>query len=248
MNVTSDLPILIYSITVVLLAGFVRGYSGFGASMIIVIGLSLVYRVVEIVPVILLLEIIASSYLLPKVFKEVNWLSLRFLLIGVALGTPLGVYVLSTVSDRVMRSIVSLLVMALIPLLWKGFKLKRMPGRNLTLMTGAVSGLINGSAAIGGPPVVLFYFSSPQGVAISRASLIAFFLATDLFATILCVWNRLVTMRTIQLAGLFVIPLVIGLAAGAHCFFKNDPDLFRKRVLAFLLIMAGVTFFRSILP
>jgi hypothetical protein len=246
--VTGNLPILVYSIIIVLLAGFIRGYSGFGASMIIVIGLSLVYRVVEIVPVILLLEIIASSYLLPRVLKDVNWSSLRTLLIGVVVGTPAGVYLLSTVSDRIMRSAVSLLIILLIPLLWKGFQLKQMPGRNMTLLTGAVSGLVNGSAAIGGPPVVLFYFSSPQGASISRASLIAFFLATDLIATGLCIWNRLVTLQTIQLTGLFVIPLVIGLTAGARFFFKTDPDLFRKRVLAFLLIMAITTFTRSILP
>ena len=104
-----EVPALIYSIFVVLLAGFIRGYSGFGASMVVVIGLSLVMPVTDIVPVILLLEIIASSFLLPKVFNEVDWPSLSNLLMGVIIGTPVGVYILANASDKIMRSAVSIL-------------------------------------------------------------------------------------------------------------------------------------------
>ncbi len=236
----------IYACFVVMFAGYIRGYSGFGASMIIIIALSFVFPVAAIVPIVLILEILASSYLLPKVYKEVDWSSLRVLLFGVAVGTPFGVYLLSTVSDRFMRSAISALIILAIPLLWKGFSLKSMPGAKTTLITGMFSGLINGSAAIGGPPVVLFYFSSPKGTSISRASLIAFFLVTDLFASGICVWKGLVTSETILRVGLLVVPLVLGLTAGARSFFKTDPELFRKRVLGLLMLMALVTFTRSV--
>ncbi len=235
-----------YSSAVVLLAGFIRGYSGFGASMIIVIGLSFVFPVATIVPVILILEILASSYLLPRVHREVDWPSLRVLLVGVAIGTPLGVYFLTAAPDRVMRAAISVLIIIVIPLLWKGFSLKKMPGAKTTLATGVFSGIINGSAAIGGPPVVLFYFSSPKGNDISRASLIAFFLMTDLIASGVCIWKGLVTQQTVFMVGLLVVPLVLGLTIGARSFFKTDPELFRKRVLGLLLFMALITFFRSI--
>jgi len=242
-----EIPVLIYAVTIVLVAGFIRGYSGFGASMIIVIGLSLVFPVIDIVPVILLLEVSASFYLLPRVYKDVDWRSLSILFVGVAIGTPFGVYLLSTVSDNWMRLGVSVVVISLIPLLWKGYALKNMPGVKTTVLTGTLSGLINGSAAIGGPPVVLFYFSSPRGIGISRASLIAFFLITDVIAFAICAWNGLVTIKTFSLTGIFIIPLVIGLAAGSRSFFRTDPDLFRRRVLVLLLVMAVATLARSIM-
>ncbi len=242
---TDQITIWIYSCIVVLIAGYIRGYSGFGASMIIVIGLSFVFPVTKIVPVILILEVLASSYLLPRVYKEVDWRSLSVLLVGVGLGTPIGVYLLTAVPDRILRAAISVLIMIVIPLLWKGFALKKMPGTKATLATGAFSGLINGSAAIGGPPVVLFYFSSPKGNDISRASLIAFFLITDLIASGICLWNGLITQQTIFMVGLLIIPLVLGLAVGARSFFKTDPELFRKRVLGLLLVITLVTFFRS---
>ena len=40
----------------VVIAGFIRGYSGFGFSMITVVSLSMVFRPVEVVPVVLLLQ------------------------------------------------------------------------------------------------------------------------------------------------------------------------------------------------
>ncbi len=240
-----SLPIFVYTIIVVLIAGYVRGYSGFGASMIIVVGLSLFYPITDIVPAILLLEIIASSYLLPKVFRQVDWSSLSILFVGVSIGTPLGVYLLSNLPDSIMRSAVSIIVIGLIPLLWRGFSLKRMPGTKLTVFTGALSGVINGSAAIGGPPVVLFYFSSPKGTDISRASLIAFFLVTDLIASGVCGFNGLITTKTFWLTGSFIIPLVIGLTLGSRSFFKTDPEIFRKRVLVLILFMAITTLGRS---
>jgi len=240
-----SLPILVYTILIVLVAGYVRGYSGFGASMIIVIGLSLFYPITEIVPAILLLEIIASSYLLPKVFRQVDWSSLSVLLIGVLVGTPLGVYLLSNLPDSIMRSAVSIIVIGLIPLLWRGFSLKTMPGTKLTVFTGALSGIINGSAAIGGPPVILFYFSSPKGADISRASLIAFFLVTDIMASGACAFNGLITAKTFWLTGISIIPLVIGLTLGSRSFFKTDPEIFRRRVLLLLMVMAITTLGRS---
>mgnify|MGYP006301809683 FL=1 len=239
-------PLMLYGLAVVLAAGLVRGYSGFGASMIIVLGLSLILPASRIVPAVLLLEIIASAYLLPAVFKQVDWRSLRILLVGVVLGTPLGVYVLANLPDRWMRVAIAVLVIMLVPLLWKGVSWKREPGLLPTLSTGLVSGITNGSAAIGGPPVVLFYLSSPKGATISRASLIAFFLVTDIIAAIACAWSGLLSFETVQLSASLLIPLLIGLVLGARSFFKTDVNLFRKRVLALLLVMALVTLGQSI--
>lgn len=238
---------LIYSVLVVFLAGFVRGYSGFGASMILVLGLSLVYSLSDIVPAILLMEVLASCYLLPRIFKDVDWSSLSYLLMGIVVGTPMGVYLLSNLPDPYMRVAVSMIVLLLIPLLWKGITFSSMPGKPLTILTGTLSGIINGAAAIGGPPVVLFYFSSPRGTHISRASLIAFFLATDLVASGVCAINGLVTSHTFSLIGLFVIPLLCGIALGSRSYFKTDPEIFKKRVLFLLILMAITTLTQSLL-
>ena len=59
------------------LAFVVRGLSGFGASMIGIGSLSLLLPPVQVVPAFLALEILTTAHLLPGVWRQVDWRSLR---------------------------------------------------------------------------------------------------------------------------------------------------------------------------
>ena len=61
------ISLLSIAAAVVFAAAIIRGYSGFGFSMICAVSLSQVLPPVEVVPLILLLEVAASSWLLPGV-------------------------------------------------------------------------------------------------------------------------------------------------------------------------------------
>jgi len=230
----------------ILLAGVIRGYSGFGFSMVAVISLSLVFPPKEIVPLILLMEIVASASLLPRVWRQVDWQSLLWLFAGVLIGTPAGVFLLANIPARPMRAAIAISVMVLVVLLWRGFAIKTMPGQGQTLATGVASGLLNGSATIGGPPVILFYFSTPAGVAVSRASLIAFFLGTDFLAFIICLAQGLVNAKTGVMLGACLIPLLTGIGLGSHFFNQSNEESFRRKVLILLMILSSVAFMRAL--
>ena len=58
---------------------------------------------------------------------------------------------------------------------------RQTPGPLGALGVGMASGALNGAAGIGGPPVIVFYFAT-TGAAVSRASLIAYFVFTDVYA------------------------------------------------------------------
>ena len=58
---------------------------------------------------------------------------------------------------------------------------RRTPGPLGALGAGMASGLLNGAAGIGGPPAIVFYFAT-TGAAISRATLITYFLVIDVWA------------------------------------------------------------------
>ena len=238
---------LAYAATAVVIAGFIRGYSGFGFSMITVVSLSMVFRPVEVVPVVLLLEIGASSMLLPQVWRKVDWRSLGWLCIGMAVGTPVGVAVLVNVPVQPMRAAIAAIVIILVLLLMSGFSLKRKPGTPATMATGLVSGTLNGAATIGGPPVILFFFSSQAGVDISRASVIAYFFATDVLASIICIARGLILQQTLTLTAVLLIPLVIGIQAGNRSFFRTEPETFKKRVMILLMVLSFVSLVRSLI-
>ena len=241
-----ETSVLLFSAVVILIAGFIRGYSGFGFSMIVVVTLSLIFTPVQIVPVVLILEIAASLWLMPRVWQQVQWRFLGWLFLGVAVGTPIGSQLLSNLPGRPMRAGIAVTVIVLTLMLWKGFRLKKMPGKPAIISGGMVSGVLNGSAAIGGPPVVLLFFSSPASVDVSRASLIIFFLGTDIYATSICAVHGLVTVQTLMLALLFFIPLALGLCLGNRSFIHTPSETFRKRVLILLCVLSAAALIRSV--
>lgn len=239
--------ILALTALAILAAGIVRGYSGFGFSMIAVTSLTLFFPAVDVVPTILILEVAASFWLLPKVWKEIDWTSLWGLLAGIVIGTPLGVYILANLADRPMRAGIALAVLILVVLLWQGYTLKRRLGRGATGLVGLLAGILNGGAAIAGPPVILFYFSSPMAASVGRASIIALFVATDMLALSFCLFQNLVKFNTMILTGVLVLPMLLGVTIGGRSFIRSDEKTFRRRVLIILAGLSIASFGRAVL-
>jgi len=233
--------VLVYSLVCVFLAAIVRGYSGFGFSLLVITALSLALTPAQIVPSIFLLEIAASLHLLPTIWRDIHWRSLLPLIVGCLIATPLGVRLLATVPAPPMQVALAVFVIGTTFLLWHGFALKRIPGAAGSIGVGAVSGLCNGAFGIGGPPVILLYLSTPAGDAVGRASLITFFLATDMIGLVLLAREGLVTWDAFARAAIFIIPLILGVWLGARSFKTADPMMFRKLVLILLTLLAVLT-------
>jgi uncharacterized protein len=236
---------LAFACLVVFLAAIVRGYSGFGFSLLTVTALSLVYPPAEIVPSIFMLELAASANLLPGIWKDIHWKSLGPLTLGCLIATPIGVWALAHFPSAPMQIALSLFVLIATYLMWKGFALKSMPGPIASTAAGAASGLANGAFGIGGPPVILFYFASPAGVAAGRASLVAFFIATDVIGLANQSVHGLITYDTAIRAALYLPALLAGVWLGARSFKTADPDIFRKYVLIILATLAVITLVKA---
>jgi uncharacterized protein len=229
---------LAYACFCIFIAAFVRGFSGFGFSLLAVTALSLVYTPAEIVPSIFMLELAASINLLPSIWKDIHWKSLGPLTLGCLIATPLGVWLLAHVPAAPMQIALSVFVLLATILLWWGFALKSMPGKIGSTLAGAASGLSNGAFGIGGPPVILFYFASPAGALAGRASLTAFFLATDVIGLANQSVHGLVTWEASWRALTYLPALLAGVWIGARSFKGTNPETFRKAVLVLLAVLA----------
>ncbi len=241
-----DAVTVAYGLVCILGAAFVRGYSGFGFSLLAVTALSLRLAPAEIVPSIFMMEIAASLHLLPSIWREVHWRAIGVLLIGYTIAVPLGVWLLASMPQAPMKVALGLAVLVSTLLLMRGFALRRMPGLGATLATGGASGLLNGAFGIGGPPVILFFFSSPAGDAIGRASIIAFFLATDAIGLVVLAREGLVTQESLVRALVFLPALIAGIWLGARSFKHSDQASFRKWVLRLLALLALLTFAQGV--
>lgn len=232
---------LAYAVACIFGAAIVRGYSGFGFSLLAIISLSLLLPPATIVPSIFLMEVAASLHLLPGAWPDIHWRAIGWLALGCLVATPFGVYALANVPAAPLTIGLAIFVLGAALLLAKGYSLHRMPGRAFTVTVGAASGLFNGAFGTGGPPVILFFFSSPAGVAAGRASLIAFFLLTDLYGLACQGWNGLLGWGTVARAALFLPPLAAGVWLGNRRFMGADPAAFRRWTLRLLMLLAVLT-------
>jgi uncharacterized membrane protein YfcA len=245
--VSGQFLILAYATVCVFFAAIVRGYSGFGFSLLAITSISLVLPPVQIVPSIFLMEVAASVHLLPQVWRDIHWRALLWLVLGCCVGTPVGVYALAHAPTAPMTLALALFVLAAALLLARGFQTHRLPGRASTFATGAASGLFNGGFGMGGPPVVLFFFSSPTGAAAGRASLIAYFLMTDLMGLVWQAWEGLLTVASAWHALVFLPPLISGVRLGNRGFKQADPVAVRQWILRILMLLAVLAGIRAVM-
>ena len=238
---TAHWELLLVSSIAIFLAAIVRGFSGFGFSLLSITAISIFMPAREIVPSIFLLEVAASLNLIPSIWREIDWRGIAFLLIGYVVALPFGVYALANVPAPPMNIALGLFVIVTGIMMLRGFQLKRTPGPAATVATGAGSGVLNGAFGTGGPPVVLFYFSTPAAAAVGRASVIAFFLSTDTLGLGELARNGLVTSQSFAQFIAWIPALLIGIAIGAKGFKHMDPAKFRRAVLIILVGLAVVT-------
>jgi hypothetical protein len=228
-------------------AAIVRGYAGFGFSLLAITSLSLVLPPAETIPPIFMMEVAASLNLLPAIWKDIHWRAIGWLLLGCLVGTPIGVWFLAAVPAAPMKIALAVAVLAAVALLWSGYARKSMPNAFATTMTGTVAGLLNGAFGIGGPPVVIFFFSSPAGVAIGRASLIAFFIGTDATALAFLAREGLVTSEALYRFLMFLPPLLAGQWVGTRSFKTANPAHVRRWILGLLAALALLTGLQGVL-
>lgn len=227
-----------YASAVVLLAGLVRGFTGFGMSAIIVLALSMIFPPAQIVPMALIMEVAASARMLPPAWKDVDWPYSRALLVGGAIGVPLGVLLLVHLPVPVMRAGLSVFVLGMSALIWTGFRFEGRPGRRWGYGVGLFAGVANGAASFGGQPIALFLLSTPVKAASARATLIFMAIVSSGYGAGAAYINGLVDAQTAMRAAVFLIPMAIGIAFGEKRFHTSHPETYRRLALGLLMSLA----------
>ena len=230
--------VVAYALAAVLGAGVVRGYTGFGFSALVMLSVSLVVAPARLLPVVLLLEIAASAWMIPRVLAAVDWRRLSLLLAGMAVSTPLGVHLLATLPEDVTRLVVSAIVLATSLAIALGLTVPDRGGHVLPVGTGLVAGGANGAAGVGGLIVVTMFMSTRAAVVTTRATLVTLVFATDVLAVGAAAWEGLVDAATLVAWGVLALPLVAGVTIGGRLFLGTTPERFRRVVLGILVVLS----------
>ena len=230
---------------IVLTASVIRGYSGFGFSAIVVAAASLFLPTQEVVPLVLLLEVVASLQMATRVWQQVNWRMVLSILAASVLFIPIGQYVLLWVQIELMRVIAAILMLTAVILIATGRSFLVKNDAKGWFLIGTVSGFMNGLLAMGGMWAMIFLLGSGINITTIRASLVALFFTTDSYAVLTGLGQGLMN-STILVRSIWVLPsLFLGVWIGSRKFESSNADIYKKVVLWVLAALAVMLLFKA---
>jgi len=236
-----------FCLAVVLAGGFMRGFTGFGFAMLAVPLMALLLPPATVVPFVILVQLLAGLWDWREARKRAHWPSLPWLMAGALVGTPLGTLGLALLSADWARLAIAAALLVAVILLARGLRFAAMPAPPALAGTGVLSGLLNGVAAMPGPPVILLYLAGPVAIAVGRASLLIFFSFSNASGAIAAGLAGLLPLGTLALAALALPLLLVAQWFGRRRFARASEARFRQVALAFLALLAALTAGRAAL-
>jgi uncharacterized membrane protein YfcA len=227
-------------VAAVILAGLVRGFTGFGAGLVLAPSLGLLLGPEQAIPVLVLLDAVAGVQLLPSATRQADWRRTLRLGAAAAIGIPAGGMLLVSIDPVVVQRALSAIVLAFVAVLATGWRHSGVPGLPATLGVGLSSGLLTGLAGIGGPPVILLHLLGPDEAAASRSNLIAYFFLTQLVALATYAFHSLLTPAVLRHAALLAPAFLVSLYLGSRLF-RRAPDVLYRRIALVILGAVALT-------
>ena len=154
LNLLPSLNLLIVTIIVISLGGILRGFLGFGPALITIPILAYLYSPTDALVIHIIMEIPSTLFLLPFALKHSNQKQMIPMLVAMALAIPIGMYLIVSINPKIMRMIISIIVLFLVGYLASGYQIKYKIRGSTMIISGIFGGFIQGSAGMGGLPMV----------------------------------------------------------------------------------------------
>ena len=227
-------------------AAWVRGYSGFGFSALVITSAALVTDPVPFVATLVLCEIALSVGQARGLRAQVDWRRIWAMLAGAAVVMPFSFALIARMGEDVARMVISGMVLVICLAMARGFQFGREMGTLGNVIAGMTSGLANGAAA-GGLPIAVYLAAQPVAARMFRATLIAYLTLLCLIALPSLYLTGLLTVQSFIMLGAMVPLMALGLWIGGRRFAFSNPQDFKKFTLILLILLAGFGLLRSLL-
>jgi hypothetical protein len=229
------------AVLTIALGGFLRGFLGFGAALLIVPVLSAILTPEKALVIVFLIELPTVIYLMPGAFKQGDPKTVAPIILAMFFTIPIGVYFLVSTDPDIIKIVISLLVLAMVALLATGWKPQNEIKLGTMLIVGSLSGLISGAAGVGGPPFVTALMARNESPERTRSNIILSLNCMSLLTIANYFYSGLVTANLLLLS-LTLVPVYVGCTwYGARYFGSSGSHYFKKAALFMLALISVVT-------
>lgn len=147
---------LILVLAVVFLATTIRSAFGFGEALIAVPLLALVIPVEVAAPLAVLLSITVAGVVLVQDWRQIHFRSVSWLVLATMFGIPLGLLLLVSADESVVKGILGAIIIAFSIYCLLGRQPMALKDDRLAWMFGFGGGVLGGAYGMNGPPLVVY--------------------------------------------------------------------------------------------
>lgn len=223
---------------VAVLAGVVRGITGFGGAMVMAPPLALLLGPKLTVPVVLLLESLAAAPQVVQTRALVRWRVVGPILAATCVTVALGGYLLLTTDALILRRATALIVIVFSLLLLRGWRYKGAHRTSTGVALGGLAGAMLGATGIGGPPVILYLLAGPDRIEVTRANLTLFVAASCIIGLVMLSTQGVLDLPALSTALWLAPGYYGGLVVGTRLFSRFDDARFRQFTLLLMIAVS----------
>ena len=231
--------LVLFVIAVVLVSSTTQTAAGFGGALVAVPLLVLVLDVEDAVVLTAILGFCNTGLMLRTTWREVPRATARTLLLGSFAGMPLGLLALLFAPADALRLAVAAASLVMAGALAAGLRFGAR-GSPVELGVGLVSGALNTSTSMNGPPVVIYLQDQRLSPAQFRGAMAAFLFVTNAVSLALFGATGVITVTAAVLGVASVPAVLVGNALGLRLTERLRPEHFRTLVLALLAAASSV--------
>jgi len=235
-----DFEILV-TVAILFAACLTRSTFGFGEALVAMPLLSMVIGVKDAAATVALTSIFNAVFiLLTTKWKNIEWPAAGYLLVGVLVGIPIGVYVLVNVPESAVKLVLAALVISFAIYNLVRPKMAKLESNMVGIGFGFISGVLGGAYNTIGPPMVIFGTLRQWPAQRFRVTLQAVFFPASLVVAGFHSANNLWTPLVVK-SFLVAFPfLILAAVTGRELNKRIEGARFSKYISCVLLVIGAV--------
>jgi len=221
----------------VFLAVFTQSLSGFGVALVAMALLPGLTGIQLATPLVALVALALEIVLVIRYRQALDVRAIWRVVLAALIGTPLGVYFLSRVDEKIALTILGLVIAGYAVYALLGLKMPHLEKPVWAYLAGLFGGLLGGAYNTSGPPVILYADCRRWPPDVFKSNLQGYFVVSSLAVIASHALNGNLTSQVWRLFWWTMPFLLIGLIAGLSLDRWLNPIAFRRIVLVLLVVM-----------
>jgi len=222
-----------------------QGLSGFGSMLLALSLLAIFLDIKTVIPLVALYGLSIAFLLLFQLRRHLEVKKIYPLLVGVALGIPVGVFFLKKLDRDMIHRILGiiLVVYSLYSLFFKSSKGGIREG--WAYLFGFFGGCLGGALSASGPPVIIYTSLQPWSKDTIKVTLQGFFIVSGLMVVSAHAISGVTTVAVLRFFGISLPVLILGTYMGGYFYGMIGEQWYKRVIFVLLALLGGLMIYKA---